>query len=155
MTVSRFRPARILLVEDDAGDQELTKRALARGRVTNDLRIVEDGEEALDYLFQRGRYAGAGLAPRPDLVLLDLNLPRVDGREVLAEMRASKALHRMVVVILTTSEQEGDVLRSYDLGANSYIVKPVDMKQFLRVVQSLEEYWLQVVVLPPSAETNH
>jgi len=149
---SKGKPAVILLAEDDRGDQELTRRALEEGKIRNDLRIVEDGEEALAYLFRRGKYKDPATSPRPDLLLLDLNLPRVDGREVLERVRADSKLRRMAVVVLTTSREEEDVLRSYELGCNSFITKPVGMDQFIRVIQALEEYWFQIVVLPPKTE---
>ena len=149
---SKAKPAVILLAEDDRGDQELTRRALEEGKIRNDLRIVEDGEEALAYLFRRGKYKDPATSPRPDLLLLDLNLPRVDGRQVLERVRADSKLRRMAVVVLTTSRQEEDILRSYELGCNSFITKPVGMDQFIRVIQALEEYWFQIVVLPPKTE---
>jgi CheY-like chemotaxis protein len=149
---SKPKPAVILLAEDDRGDQELTRRALEEGKIHNDLHIVEDGEEALAYLFRRGKYQEPASSPRPDLLLLDLNLPRVDGREVLERIRADSKLRRMAVVVLTTSRQEEDILRSYELGCNSFITKPVGMDQFIRVIQALEEYWFQIVVLPPKTE---
>jgi CheY-like chemotaxis protein len=149
---SKAKPAVILLAEDDRGDQELTRRALEEGKIRNDLRIVEDGEEALAYLHRRGKYKDPATSPRPDLLLLDLNLPRVDGREVLERVRADSKLRRMAVVVLTTSRQEEDILRSYELGCNSFITKPVDMDQFIRVIHALEEYWFQIVVLPPKTE---
>ncbi len=148
-TATKAKPAVILLAEDDRGDQELTRRALEEGKIRNDLRIVEDGEEALAYLHRRGKYKDPATSPRPDLLLLDLNLPRVDGREVLERVRADSKLRRMAVVVLTTSRQEEDILRSYELGCNSFITKPVGMDQFIRVIQALEEYWFQIVVLPP------
>ena len=140
------------LAEDDRGSQELTRRALGEGKIRNDLRIVEDGEEALAYLFRRGRYKDPATSPRPDLFLLDLNLPRVDGREVLEQIRADSKLRRMAVVVLTASRQEEDILRSYELGCNSFITKPVDINQFMQVIQALERYWFQIVVLPPKTE---
>jgi len=146
------KPAVILLVEDDRGDQELTRRALQEGKIRNELHIVEDGEEALAYLFRRGKYKDPATSPRPDLLLLDLNLPRVDGRQVLERVRADSTLRRMAVVVLTTSRQEEDILRSYEVGCNSFITKPVGMDQFIQVIQSLEEYWFQIVVLPPKTE---
>jgi CheY-like chemotaxis protein len=151
-TASKAKPAVILLAEDDRGDQELTRRALEGGKIRNDLRIVENGEEALAYLFRRGKYKDPVSSPRPDLLLLDLNLPRVDGREVLERVRADGKLRRMAVVVLTTSRQEEDILRSYELGCNSFITKPVAMDQFIRFIQAVEEYWFQIVVLPPKTE---
>jgi CheY-like chemotaxis protein len=151
-TTSEGKPAIILLVEDNRADQELTRRALEEGKIRNELRIVEDGEEALAYLFRTGKYKDPATSPKPDLLLLDLNLPRVDGREVLEQVRADAKLRRMAVVVLTTSRQEQDILRSYEVGCNSFITKPVDLDQFIRVVQTLEEYWFQIVVLPPKTE---
>jgi CheY-like chemotaxis protein len=146
------RPAIILLVEDDPGDQELTCRALAEGKIRNELHIVGDGEEALNYLYRRGAYEDPAGSPRPDLVLLDLNTPKVDGRQVIREMRGDPGLRRVPVIVLTTSDQDEDVVRSYDLGVNSYITKPVDAEEFVRVVRTLETYWFQVVVLPPGED---
>jgi len=150
--VKKAKPAIILLVEDDRGSQELTRRALSEGKIRNELRIVEDGEEALAYLFRRGKYKDPATSPKPDLLLLDLNLPRVDGREVLEQIRADSKLRRMAVVVLTTSRREEDILRSYELGCNSFITKPMDINQFMQVIQALERYWFQIVVLPPKTE---
>jgi CheY-like chemotaxis protein len=150
--VNKVKPAIILLVEDDPGSQELTRRALNEGKVCNELRIVGNGEEALAYLFRRGKYKDPATSPRPDLLLLDLNLPRVDGREVLRQIRADSKLRRMAVVVLTASRQEEDILLSYELGCNSFIPKPADMNQFIQVIQALEKYWLQIAVLPPRTE---
>ena len=138
----------ILLVEDDPGDIELTRRALEHGKMRNDLRVVCDGEQALDYLLRRGVFSEPGDAPRPALVLLDLNLPRLDGKEVLKEMRNHADLARIPTVVLTTSSQEEDVVESYDLGVNSFITKPLEMSDFISVAQALEQYWLQIVVSP-------
>ena len=149
MAVTLKRPAIILLAEDDLGDQELTKRALEEGKVENELYIVKDGEEALDYLFRRGRYTDPETSPRPDLFLLDLNMPKLDGRQVLEQICSIHELRNIRVVVLTTSRQEEDITRSYDLGVHSYITKPVDLDQFFDVIRTLEEYWFQIVVLPP------
>jgi DNA-binding response OmpR family regulator len=146
------KPAMILLIEDDKGDQELIRRALEKGKIRNDLFILEDGEQALDYLLRRGRYSDPALSPRPDLVLLDLNLPKIDGRKVLEEIRSTDELKRLVVVIMTTSKEEEDIVRSYEIGVNSYITKPPDFQQFVKVVQEVGHYWFQVVVLPPKEE---
>jgi CheY-like chemotaxis protein len=143
------RPAVILLAEDDPGDQELTRRALEEGAMRNELHIVTDGEAALDYLFRRGKYQNPATSPRPDLLLLDLNMPKVDGRQVLKRVRADTDLRRLAVVVLTTSQHEEDIIRTYDLGANSYITKPLELRQFMQVIQALETYWFQIVVLPP------
>ena len=151
-TTTKGKPAVILLAEDDRGDQELTRRALEEGKIWNDLRVVEDGEEALAYLYRRGKYKDPAKSPRPDLLLLDLNLPRVDGRQVLEKVRSDSNLRPMAVVVLTTSRQEEDILRSYELGCNSFITKPADMDQFIRVIHALEQYWFHTVVLPPKME---
>lgn len=145
----KAKAAVILLAEDDRGDQELTRRALEEGKIRNDLRVVEDGEEALAYLYRRGKYKDPATSPRPDLLLLDLNLPRVDGRQVLEKVRSDSNLRPMPVVVLTTSRQEEDILRSYELGCNSFITKPADMDQFTRLIRTLDEYWFRTVVLPP------
>lgn len=136
----------ILLVEDNPGDARLAQEALKEGRMTSRLKVVVDGVEAMAYLRREGVYADS---PRPDLVLLDLNLPRKDGRQVLAEMKEDPELRRIPVVVLTTSQAGQDILRSYDLHANCYITKPVDLDRFISVVRSIEEYWCSVVTLPP------
>ena len=138
-------PVEILLVEDNPGDVRLTIEALNENKISNNLHVAGDGEEALAFLRREDRYAGA---PRPDLILLDLNLPRKDGRETLAEMKADETLRRIPVVILTTSHAEEDVLRTYDLHANCYVTKPVDLEQFIRIVKSIEDFWLNIVRLP-------
>jgi chemotaxis family two-component system response regulator Rcp1 len=135
----------ILLVEDNPGDVDLTKEALESAKVRNRLNIVDDGAKAIDFLFKRGEYANA---PRPDIILLDLNLPKKDGRQVLEEIKADPQLADIPIVILTTSQAEEDILRSYQLHANCYITKPVDFKQFMLVVKSIEDFWLTVVKLP-------
>jgi CheY-like chemotaxis protein len=139
------RPIEILLVEDSPSDTELTVEALAGAKVLNRLSIVEDGVKAMEFLRRQGAYANA---PRPDLIMLDLNLPRKDGREVLAEIKADKTLQTIPVVILTTSQAEQDVLHAYSLHANCYITKPVDFRQFLGVVEAIESFWLTIVKLP-------
>lgn len=139
------RTIEIFLVEDNPGDVRLTREALKEGKVANNLRVVSDGMEAMAYLRQEGDYASV---PRPDLVLLDLNLPRKDGREVLAEMKADPELRRIPVVVLTTSQAEQDILRAYDLHVNCYVTKPVDLEQFVGVVRSIEDFWLGIVKLP-------
>jgi two-component system, chemotaxis family, response regulator Rcp1 len=139
------RPIEILLVEDNPGDVRLTIEALKEGKVSNRLSVARDGVEALAFLRREGPHA---TAPRPDLILLDLNLPRRDGREVLAEIKADARLRRIPVVVLTTSNAEEDILRTYDLHANCYINKPVDLDQFISVVRSIDDFWLTVVRLP-------
>ena len=151
MTPIETRPAVILMAEDDKGDQELTRRALAQGKIKNDLHIVEDGAEALDYLFRRGKYQDPASSPRPDLFLLDLNMPKLDGREVLRQISGDPVLSRITTVVLTTSEQEEDILRSYNLGIKSYITKPVDFDRLVQTIQTLEKYWFEIVTLPPVA----
>jgi chemotaxis family two-component system response regulator Rcp1 len=139
-------PVEILLVEDNLGDVRLTQEALRDGKVRNTLHVVMDGAAALEFLRREGSYREA---PRPDVILLDLNLPKKDGRQVLAEMKADDDLKRIPVVVLTTSQADQDVLKAYNLHANCYIVKPVDLEKFLAVVRSLEDFWLSVVRLPP------
>jgi CheY-like chemotaxis protein len=143
------RPIEILLVEDNPGDVRLTIEALKEGRVHNSLSVARDGVEALAFLRRQGPHANAA---RPDLILLDLNLPRKDGREVLAEIKEDPSLRRIPVVVLTTSKAEEDILRTYDLHANCYIAKPVDLDQFISVVRSIDDFWLSVVRLPPKPE---
>lgn len=143
------RLVEILLVEDNPGDVRLTREALREAKVRNNLHVVEDGVEAMAFLRREGRYADA---PCPDLILLDLNLPKKDGREVLAEIKGDPNLKRIPVVILTTSEAEQDILKAYDLYANCYITKPVDLEQFIKVVKAIEDFWLTIVKLPRSEE---
>ncbi len=150
MTIEKLvRPIDILLVEDNPGDVDLAREALEGTKMNNMLYVVADGEAAMDFLYQSGDFADM---PRPDLVLLDLNLPRKDGREVLAEIKAHKDLKRIPVVILTTSDAEEDVLKSYNLHANCFITKPIDLNQFVKVVRSIEDFWFSIVVLPPHGE---
>ncbi len=150
----QLKRAVILLAEDDPGDQELTRRALQYDIVRTDLRIVSDGEEALAYLYRQGKYADPEQSPRPDLVLLDLNMPRLNGREVLERLKGDSALSQIPVVVLTTSQEEIDVLRSYDLGCNSYIQKPVDVDRFMKAIRQLGNYWFEVVTLPSACLTH-
>jgi len=140
------KPIEILLIEDNPGDVRLTEEALAEGKVCNNLTLAKDGVEAMAVLRREGDHAEA---ERPDLILLDLNLPKKDGREVLAEIKEDPDLKRIPVVILTSSKAEEDVVHAYDLNANCYITKPVDLDQFLFVVKSIEDFWLSVVMLPP------
>jgi len=140
-------PIQILLVEDSPGDVRLTREVLRDARIANELHIVGDGEEAMRFLRRQGAFDGV---PRPDLILLDLNLPRKDGREVLAELKEDPDLHLIPVIVLTTSAAEQDVLRSYDLNAACYITKPIDLDEFISVVRSIETFWLSIVRLPQS-----
>ena len=139
------RPIEVLLVEDDEGDVVMTREALDEGKVVNRLHVAPDGVAAIEFLRREGPHADA---PRPDLILLDLNLPRRDGRQVLAEVKADEDLRRIPVVVLTTSEAEEDIVRSYDLHANAYITKPVDFERFVQVVQQIDEFFISVVRLP-------
>jgi chemotaxis family two-component system response regulator Rcp1 len=138
----------ILLVEDNPGDVRLTREALKDGKIVNNLHVAEDGVDALAFLRREGKYHNA---VRPELILLDLNLPKKDGREVLAEIKADKELKRIPVVILTSSAAEQDIVKSYNLHANCYVTKPVDLDQFINVVKSIEHFWLTVVKLPPES----
>ena len=139
------KPIEILLIEDNPGDVRLTREVLMEGKVRNHLQVVGDGVEAMAFLRQQNNYAKA---PRPDLILLDLNLPKKDGREVLQEIKEDGQLKSIPVVVLTTSEADEDILRSYDLAANCYITKPVDLDQFIRVIKTIETFWLTIVKLP-------
>ena len=141
------QPIEILLVEDNPGDVLLTREALAEGKVFNNLHVAGDGDEALAFLHKHGEYASA---PRPDLILLDLNLPRRSGREVLGEIKKDEQLKTIPVVILTTSSAEEDVWKTYQLHANCYITKPIDLDQFVKVVRSVEDFWLSIVRRPKS-----
>jgi CheY-like chemotaxis protein len=144
-TGADVRPVEILLIEDNPGDVRLTRETLREGKVSTRLSVVSNGEEALAFLRRQGPYAAA---PRPDLILLDLNLPRKGGREVLAEIKADEHLRRIPVVVLTSSQAQPDILACYDLHANCYITKPPDLNEFLRVVRSIEDFWLTAVKLP-------
>jgi chemotaxis family two-component system response regulator Rcp1 len=139
-------PVEILLVEDNPGDVDLAQEILENSKIRNTLSVVGDGVEAIAFLRRTGKYTGA---TRPDLILLDLNLPRKDGREVLSEIKADDDLKRIPVVVMTTSQAEQDILESYNLHANCYITKPVDLHKFIRVVRAIEEFWLTIVKLPP------
>jgi len=143
----RVQPVDILLVEDSPADVRLTQEALHEAKVLNTLHVVRDGVEALAFLRKEGQYAGS---PRPKLILLDLNLPKKDGREVLAEIKQDEKLKRIPVVVLTTSKAEEDIVRTYNLHANAYITKPVELTQFFEIIRALEGFWLAVVTLPPA-----
>ena len=142
-------PIDILLVEDNPGDERLTREALREGKVYHKLHWVKDGVEAMEFLRRQGKHRSV---PRPDIILLDLNLPKKDGREVLQEIKNDDALKRIPVVILTTSKAEEDVLRTYNLHANCYVTKPVDLEKFIVVVKSIDAFWLTVVTLPPNGQ---
>src|SRR6187549_3192530 len=145
------RPIVILLADDDEEDRMLAADAMVESRVANDLRFVEDGEELLDYLYKRGRYSAADAAPTPGLILLDLNMPRKDGREALREIKADPDLRRIPIVVLTTSKAEEDIYRTYDLGANSFITKPVSFEGLVAVMRDIGRYWIEIVELPPES----
>jgi chemotaxis family two-component system response regulator Rcp1 len=140
-----LHPIEILLVEDNPGDSRLAKEALKESKLRNNLHLVEDGVAALEFLWKKGQYSEK---PRPDLIILDLNLPKKDGREVLAEIKNDDDLKRIPVVILTISKAEEDIIRTYNLHANCYVTKPLDLDQFMKVVKSIEDFWLTIVKLP-------
>jgi len=146
---TNLKPVEVLLVEDNTGDVRLTLEAMKEGKVINNLSIASDGVEAMAFLRKEGRYKDAA---RPDIILLDLNLPKKDGREVLAEIKADPSLRLIPVVVLTTSQAEEDILRTYNLHANCYVTKPVDLEQFINVVKSINDFWFSVVKLPPVAQ---
>ncbi len=145
LTQEYGKPIEILLVEDNPGDARLAFEALKESKIRNVLHVIEDGIEAMDFLYKKGKHTKA---PRPDLILLDLNLPKKDGREVLAEIKSNPDLKRIPVVILTISKAEEDVLKTYNLHANCFITKPLDLYQFLNVIRSVEDFWLTIVKLP-------
>jgi two-component system, response regulator len=142
------KPITILIAEDDEEDRMLIQEAFDESRLANDIRFVEDGEDLMDYLHQRGKFRAPGSAPRPGLILLDLNMPRKDGREALKEIKADPSLRRIPIVALTTSKAEEDVYRTYDMGVNSFISKPVKFGDLTQVVRTLGSYWLEIVELP-------
>lgn len=148
----RTNPITILMAEDDPDDRLLAREALEEARLANDLYFVEDGEELMDYLHRRGEYADPEVSPRPGLILLDLNMPRKDGREALEEIKADSRLRLIPVVVLTTSKAEEDILRSYDLGVNAYITKPVTFESLVGVMKVLSQFWLEIVELPRCEE---
>ena len=148
------RPITILIADDDADDRMMASEALEESRLANDLRFVEDGEELLDYLYHRGKFAGDGAAPRPGLILLDLNMPRKDGREALREIKGDPALRSIPVVVLTTSKAEEDIYRTYDLGVNSFITKPVQFESLVEVMKALGRYWFEIVELPDARQAS-
>lgn len=145
MTTPAAAPIDVLLVEDDPGDELMTREAFEDNKIRNNLHVVRDGEAALDFLYQRGEHTAA---PRPDLILLDLNLPKYDGRQVLEKIKSDPDLQDIPVVVLTTSAAEEDILRSYKLHANAYVTKPVDLDQFIAAVRQIDDFFVQVVRLP-------
>ena len=142
-------PITILMADDDADDRRLTQEALEEGRLINEVKFVDNGEELMDYLRHQGKFAALAEALRPGLILLDLNMPRKDGRTVLKEIKSDPDLRQIPVVVLTTSKADEDVYKSYDLGVNSYIVKPVTFEALVDILQTLEKYWFEIVELPP------
>jgi CheY-like chemotaxis protein len=148
MTRANGQPIVILMADDDADDRMLTKDALQESRVLNDLRFVEDGEQLMDYLMRRGEYSDPDDSPRPGLILLDLNMPKKDGREALKEIKADPTLRRIPIVVMTTSQAEEDIYRSYDFGASSFITKPVTFDRLVDLMRTLGQYWVEFVELP-------
>jgi CheY-like chemotaxis protein len=146
------KPITILMADDDADDRQMTQEAFGESRLANDLRFVEDGAELMDYLLRRGKYSDPAHSPRPGLILLDLNMPKKDGREALREIKADPRLRNIRVVVMTTSKAEEDIIRTYDLGAESYVTKPVTFTSLVEVVRALGKYWLEIVELPSGAE---
>lgn len=146
MTKQKYKMIEILLIEDNPGDVRLTKEALKECKIANKLHVALDGIEAIDFLYKKGKFNNS---PRPDVILLDLNLPKKDGREVLAEIKQDKDLMRIPVVVLTTSKSEEDIIKTYNLHANCYISKPIGMVQFMKVVKSIGDFWFSIVKLPP------
>lgn len=148
------RPITILMADDDAEDRQMAKEAFEAAHLANELRFVEDGVELLDYLFRRGKYQDPASSPRPSLLLLDLNMPRKDGREALQEIKKDPLFRRLRVVILTTSKAESDIISTYDLSASSYITKPVTFEGLVDIVRTLSKYWLQIVELPDNGDCD-
>lgn len=151
MAEENLKPVKILLVEDNIQDIEITRRAFAKGRVKNELIVVRDGEEALDYLYRRGVFREPHTSPRPGMILLDLNLPKVGGIEVLQQIKEDEGLRSIPVIVMTVSQREEDIVRSYNLGVNTYIQKPVEFENFMRVVNAIHEYWILIATLPPGS----
>jgi CheY-like chemotaxis protein len=148
------KPIVILLADDDPEDREMTRKALEKNRLANEFLWVADGEELLDYLHHRGAYAPPALSPVPGLILLDLNMPKMDGREALASIKADPSLRRIPIVVMTTSQAEQDITRTYDLGSNSFISKPITLAGLIEVMKVLGEYWFQIVRLPEPAGSD-
>jgi len=148
-------PVTILMADDDPDDRQLTREAFETSRLVNDLRFVEDGVELMDYLCRRNRYADPTLSPRPGLILLDLNMPKKDGRQALTEIKADPQLRNIRIVVMTTSKAEEDILRTYDLGASSYVTKPVTFAALVDVIATMGRYWLEIVELPNGEVRPH
>jgi CheY-like chemotaxis protein len=146
------KPITILMADDDADDRQMTLEAFEESRLANDLRFVEDGAQLMDYLLRRNQFADPATSPRPGLILLDLNMPKKDGREALREIKADPRLRNIRVVVMTTSKAEEDIVRTYDLGAESYVTKPVTFTSLVEVIRTLGKYWLEIVELPTGAE---
>ena len=152
MTHPQSKPVTILMADDSSDDRFLAREALRESLVVNDLREVEDGEELMDYLHRRGAYTDPESSPRPGLILLDLNMPRKSGREALEEIKSDENLRRIPVVVLTTSEDEADIIASYDLGVSSFITKPVTFERLVEIMKAFGKYWIEIVAIPPSAQ---
>ena len=145
-----LHPVKILLVEDNLQDIEITRRAFAKGKVKFVLIVVRDGQEALDYLYHQGKYSDPATSPRPGMILLDLNLPKLGGMEVLQEIKKDDSLKAIPVIVMTASPREEDIVRTYKLGVNTYIQKPVEFEKFMQVVHAVQEYWIVIASLPPA-----
>lgn len=145
---NNIHPVKILLVEDNLQDIEIARRAFAKGRVRNELIVIRDGQEALDYLYHRGKFQDPATSPRPGMILLDLNLPKVGGMEVLQQMKHDEHLKAIPVIVMTVSQREEDIVKSYNLGVNTYIQKPVEFENFMKVVNAIQEYWILIATLP-------
>ena len=146
-----IKPITIVMADDDEDDRMMAQDALDEARLSNELHCVEDGEELLDYLYRRGKYTSMSQDPLPGLILLDLNMPRKDGREALKEIKADPALRRIPIVVMTTSKAEEDIYRTYDLGISSFIIKPVAFESLVDIMKALSQYWFQIVALPPAS----
>lgn len=148
------KPAVILLADDDSGDQELTRRAFKKSLIKNELFVVNNGQAALDYLLRKGIYSDPLNSPTPDLFLLDLNMPKMDGRQVIEEIKKHPELALLTIVVLSTSKEEEDVICTYKLGINSFITKPIDFAEFIRIIQAICHYWFEIVALPPQRKDH-
>jgi CheY-like chemotaxis protein len=149
------KPITILMADDDPDDRQMTREAFEESRLANDLRFVEDGAELMDYLCRRNQYTDPDSSPRPGLILLDLNMPKKDGRQALSEIKANPSLRNIRVVVMTTSKAEEDILRTYDLGASSYVTKPVTFAALVDVITTMGRYWLEIVELPNGEVRGH